>query len=134
MAAQRTMRIDHSRRGDVTVVSLEGEFDFHDVTHASDTIGKFIDAGARRLLFDLRRLRFLSSGGIGYFIQTAKRLRALGGEVVLANVPESFDWVARTLGIDRVIRMFADETEALAHLRGEGLPADAPKGPAQAST
>jgi len=128
------MRIDHSRRGDVSVVSLEGEFDFHDVTHASDTIGKFIDAGARRILFDLRRLHFLSSGGIGYFVQTTKRLRALGGDVVLANVPESFDWVARTLGIDRLIRIFASESEALAHLRGAGLAADAAPDSAQAST
>jgi anti-anti-sigma factor len=127
------MRIDHSLRGDVLVVSLEGEFDFHDVTEASEVIGAIIDKGARRLLFDLRRLRFLSSGGIGYFIQTAKRLRALGGEAVLANAPESFDWVARTLGIDRVIRMFPHEDEALAHFRGADLAADAPAGPAQAS-
>jgi anti-anti-sigma factor len=128
------MRIDHSRRGDITVVSLEGEFDFHDVTQASETIGAFIDKGARRLLFDLKRLRFLSSGGIGYFIQTAKRLKGLGGEMVLANVPEAFDWVARTLGIDRVIRMYPHEDEAIAHLRGAGLATDASAGPAQAST
>jgi anti-anti-sigma factor len=128
------MRIDHSRRGDISVVSLEGEFDFHDVTHASEMIGAFIDQGARRLLFDLKRLRFLSSGGIGYFIQTAKRLKGLGGEMVLANVPESFDWVARTLGIDRVIRMYPHEDEAIAHLRAAGLATDASAGPAQAST
>lgn len=123
------MKIDHSRRGDISVVSLEGEFDFHDVTHASEMIGAFIDQGARHLLFDLQRLRFLSSGGIGYFIQTAKRLRSLGGEAVLANVPDSFDWVAKTLGIDRVIRMFASEGEAITHLRGAGFAADAAAGP-----
>ncbi|MCK6459861.1 MAG: STAS domain-containing protein [Planctomycetes bacterium] len=127
------MRIGHSRRGDISLVSLEGEFDFHDVTHASDTIGAFIDAGARHILFDLKGLRFLSSGGIGYFIQTAKRLRGLGGEAVLASVPDSFDWVARTLGIDRVIRMFPGEAEAMAHLRGTDVSAGAPGGPAQAS-
>jgi anti-anti-sigma factor len=118
------MRIDHSNRGDISVVSLEGEFDFHDVTQASEVIGAFIDQGAHRILFDLSRLRFLSSGGIGYFIQTAKRLRALGGEAVLANVPDAFDWVARTLGIDRVIRMFPAEAEAIAHLRASNLSAD----------
>jgi anti-anti-sigma factor len=128
------MRIDHRRLGDISVVSLEGEFDFHDVTQASEVIGAFIDKGARRLLFDLKRLRFLSSGGIGYFIQTAKRLRGLGGEAVLANVPQSFDWVARTLGIDRVIRMFPSEGEAVAHFSGARSPLDAsPKGPPQAS-
>ncbi|HEX5138818.1 MAG TPA: STAS domain-containing protein [Planctomycetota bacterium] len=123
------MRIEHSRQGDLSVVSLEGEFDFHDVTQASEVIGAFIDEGARRLVFDLRALRFLSSGGIGYFIQTAKRLRNLGGELVLANSPESFDWVARTLGIDRVIRMFPDDQAAIAHLRDAGRAADLPAGP-----
>jgi stage II sporulation protein AA (anti-sigma F factor antagonist) len=128
------MRIDHSRRGDIFVVSLEGEFDFHDVAQASEVIGAFIDKGARRLLFDLKQLRFLSSGGIGYFIQTTKRLRGVGGEAVLANVPPSFDWVARTLGIDRVIRMFPDEGEAVAYLTGARRGADAQPGSAPAST
>jgi anti-anti-sigma factor len=122
------MRIDHSRQGDLSVVSLEGEFDFQDVTEASEVIGAFIDDGARRLVFDLRALRFLSSGGIGYFIQTAKRLRKLGGELVLANSPESFAWVAQTLGIDRVIRMFPDDRAAITHLRDTDR-ADLPAGP-----
>jgi len=127
------MRIEHKRQGDLAIVSLAGEFDFQDVAEASEVIGAFIDQGSRRLMFDLRALRFISSGGIGYFIQTAKRLRRLGGELVLANSPESFGWVATTLGIDRVIRMFPDERGAIAYLHQADLAADLPAGGAQAS-
>ena len=102
------MKIDPKKRGDVMVVQLGGEFDFHDVTSAADTIGAFIDQGVHRLLFDLKELQFISSGGIGYFIQTAKRLKALGGELVLASPPDSFGWVIQTLGIDRVLKIFPD--------------------------
>jgi len=120
------MKIDHRRRGDITIVSFEGEFDFHDVTSASDTIGAVIDQGAARLVFDLKGLQFISSGGIGYFIQTAKRLRKAGGELVLSGAPDAFGWVVRTLGIDRVIRMFASEEEAVGHFGDGGMRGDAP--------
>jgi anti-anti-sigma factor len=126
------MRIEHRQRGDVTIVTLEGEFDFHDVTAAGETIGAFIDGGARRLVFDLSRLRFISSGGIGYFSQTARRLKGEGGELVLAGAPEAFGWVVQTLGIDRVIRVFPDEQEALGHFTGDVQP-EVPPGAARAS-
>jgi len=127
------MKIDHRRRGDIAIVLFEGEFDFHDVTDASEAIGAFIDQGALQLVFNLKRLQFISSGGLGYFIQTAKRLRALGGELVLAHAPESFRWVIQTLGIDRVIRVFEGEDEAIAHFSGAEERPEAPPGAAQAS-
>jgi anti-sigma B factor antagonist len=110
------MRIDGHRRGGVTVVALDGEFDIFTVTPIAEKIDRFIEDGARRMVFDLSALKFISSGGLGYFIQTAKRLRALGGDLVLARPPESFGWVIQTLGIDRVIKVFPDEAEAVAHL------------------
>ena len=128
------MKIDPKKRGDVMVVQLGGEFDFHDVTSAADTIGAFIDQGVHRLLFDLKELQFISSGGIGYFIQTAKRLKALGGELVLSSPPDSFGWVIQTLGIDRVLKIFPDEEKALHYLREAGRRPAAPRdGPAQPS-
>jgi len=128
------MKIHPRKRGDVTVVQLGGEFDFHDVTSAAETIGAFIEEGVHRLLFDLKELQFISSGGIGYFIQTAKRLRELGGELVLASPPASFGWVVQTLGIDRVLKIFPDEEKALHYLREAGKRPAAPReGPAQPS-
>lgn len=111
------MRIDRTERGGVPVVLFDGDFDFHDVTSASDTIGAFIDKGDHRLVFDLKALDFISSGGLGYFIQTAKRLKSVGGELVLACPPASFGWIVHTLGIDRVIRIFPDDETAVGYLR-----------------
>lgn len=125
------MHIDRQERGDVTVVAFGGEFDFQDVTSAADTIGVYIEKGVHRLVFDLKGLRFISSGGIGYFIQTAKRLRALGGELVLACPPASFGWIVQTLGIDRVLKIFPGDQEALDYFRTRSAtPLD---GPAQTS-
>ena len=111
------LRIESEERGDVTVVALSGDFDFHDVTSASDKIGVFIDEGAQRLVFDLKGLKFISSGGIGYIIQTAKRLRKQGGELVLACPPAAFGWVVQTLGIDRIVKIFPNDREAVEYFR-----------------
>ena len=111
------MRIDRTERAGVPVVLFEGDFDFQDVTAASDMIGAYIDKGDHRLVFDLKRLQFISSGGLGYFIQTAKRLKSLGGELVLACPPASFGWIVQTLGIDRVIRIFPDDEAAVSYVR-----------------
>ncbi len=125
------MKIDRKERGDVSIVTFEGDFDFHDVTSAADMIGAFIDHGVHRLVFDLAGLKFISSGGIGYFIQTAKRLRALGGELVLACPPASFGWIVQTLGIDRVLKIFPGDEEAVDYFRTRS--AASPEGPAQTS-
>lgn len=117
MSARPGMHIDRQARGDVTVIAFEGEFDFHDVMSAADTIGAYIEDGVHRLVFDLKALKFISSGGIGYFIQTAKRLRGLGGELVLACPPAAFGWVVQTLGIDRVVKIFPSDLEAVDYFR-----------------
>jgi anti-anti-sigma factor len=109
------MEIAHEERGNVTLVTLRGDFDFHDVAHATDSLGAFLEEGVHRVVFDLKGLGFISSGGIGFLIQTAKHLRARGGDAVLAAPPASFGWVIETLGIDRVFRIFADADEAIAH-------------------
>lgn len=114
------MRVDRTERDGIPVVAFEGDFDFHDVTSASDTIGAFIDKGDHRVVFDLKRLQFISSGGLGYFIQTAKRLKSIGGELVLACPPASFGWIVQTLGIDRVIRIFPDDEAAVSYVRDGG--------------
>lgn len=125
------MQIDREERGDVTIVHLRGEFDFHDVHSAEATIGAYIDDGVHNLVFDLEALQFISSGGIGYFIQTAKRLRTHGGELVLACPPASFGWVVQTLGIDRVLKIFPGHQAAVDYFRARlGTPLD---GPEQAS-
>jgi anti-sigma B factor antagonist len=111
------MDIAREEHGDVTVVALGGDFDFHDVAQATDAIGSYLEGGVHRLVFDLKGLGFISSGGIGFLIQTVKRLRALGGDAVLAAPPANFGWVIETLGIDRVFRIFADAAEAVAHFR-----------------
>ncbi len=120
------MQIDREERADVTVVRLGGEFDFHDVHSAEGTIGAFIDEGVHHLVFDLAGLKFISSGGLGYIIQTAKRLRRLGGELVLARPPASFGWIAQTLGIDRVVKIFEGEREAVEYFRPDSSSLDGP--------
>jgi anti-anti-sigma factor len=111
------MDIAREERGNVTVVTMTGDFDFHDVAHATDALGSCLEEGVHRVVFDLKGLGFISSGGIGFLIKTAKRLRERGGDAVLAAPPASFGWVIETLGIDRVFRIFADADAGLAYLR-----------------
>lgn len=111
------MDIQREERGNVTVVALSGDFDFHDVSRATEAIGPFLEEGVHLVVFDLKGLGFISSGGIGFLLQTGKRLRALGGDVALASPPAAFGWIAETLGIDRVFRIFPAAEAAVAHLR-----------------
>src|SRR5262245_22431039 len=115
------MDIAREEREGVTVVRLGGDFDFHDVAQATDALGSLAE-GAHRVVFDLKALGFISSGGIGFLIQTAKRLRTHGGEAVLAAPPANFGWVTETLGIDRIFRIFEHADAGLAYFR-EAAPA-----------
>jgi anti-sigma B factor antagonist len=76
--------------GEVTLATITtpelGETNVHAV---AAELGRLVDGRARpRLRLDLGQVRYLTSTALGRLVALHKRVRAAGGELVLANVTD----------------------------------------------
>jgi anti-anti-sigma factor len=76
-----------------------------------------IKGGILKMVIDLDGLEFIDSRGIGTLINAAKLIRERHGDLVLARVPESIDKVFRPVNLQRFIKIFPTEQDALNYLK-----------------
>ena len=86
------------------VILPEGEIDQHSVSILKTEVDQLIGEGnARELCFDLSRVTFMDSSGIGFLIGRYKKMAAAGGRVTLCGVQPQVDRVLSLSGIDQII-------------------------------
>lgn len=81
------MQITTRTDANVTVLILQGRFDFHSHREFRDAYQTALDsAGARQIEVDLRGVDYLDSSALGMLLLLREKADALGKKVVLANV------------------------------------------------
>jgi anti-sigma B factor antagonist len=101
--------------GDVVVFDLEGELrggpgddaTFKGGVHAA------MDAGARKVLLNLRGLKWINSTGLGFIVAVYHDLQAAGGSLRMCAPNDRIAHIFSTTRFDRVIGIHASEGEAL---------------------
>jgi anti-anti-sigma factor len=117
-----TMKLEKHRYGDVIILKFTGEFDTFNLPAFSERIDRMITGGDTQMVFDLRLLKFINSAALGYLIKTSKRLRAEGGEMVLARPSKFVKKTLSTLGLDDVFKMFESVEAGVKHfITGEDI-------------
>ncbi len=113
--------------GDDTVVRVGGKIDIASVAELRHCLRQTVDAGSRRLVVDLRQVRFMDSVGLGVLIGARRRLRGQGSDqghddrsmqLVCADGPAMR--ILRLTGLDRVFALHATLADALADDLGQG--------------
>ncbi|MHC4340355.1 MAG: STAS domain-containing protein [Planctomycetota bacterium] len=116
------MLIDTRTEGNATLLSLSGELDAHNLDEFRSKIEAVIQSGCSRLCFNLANLRFINSSAIGCFVEVYRDLKREGGELVLSQPSKFLQTTIKTLGLDRLFTIYADDEDAIKHLTGEGDP------------
>ncbi len=75
-------------------------------------IGK-IDAGAKRVVLDLGQLAYISSAGLRVLLIAAKRLKSVGGALVLCGLNPSVREVFEISGFVSILEVHPDRDTAL---------------------
>ena len=89
-------------------VSISGEVDHHRAKEIMTELERQIEAGLpRRLTLDLGGVTFMDSSGIAVLLRAHKRIGALGGAVLVRNIPPQAGKVLRSAGLDRIMRFEA---------------------------
>ena len=84
-------------------ITLSGEIDHHEAKHAIKTITEKIDAYLPRVCtLDFQDVTFMDSSGIAIVISGVRRMRELGGKLILDHVQAQPMRVFQAAGIEQI--------------------------------
>ena len=76
-----------------------------------------INGGVTKVIVDMNELEFIDSLGIGTLINAAKQIRQKNGDLVLTRVSEKIDKILQPVNIQRFIKIYSTEQDAIQHLK-----------------
>ncbi|HOW83831.1 MAG TPA: STAS domain-containing protein [Spirochaetota bacterium] len=95
---------------------VEGD-DKGNITALWPLLVTIVRGGAVKVLLDMQDVDFIDSRGIGIIINSAKHLRTIKGDIVLINISEKISRIFDVLNINRIIKVFDSEEDAMHHLK-----------------
>lgn len=98
---------------ELAVVSVGGEVDIFTAPDVRRAALTEIDAGVKLIVLDLTGTTFLDSTGLGMIIGLSKRVRPLGGDVLIVNVDQGIARTFEITGLNEIFRICATRAEAL---------------------
>jgi anti-sigma B factor antagonist len=99
--------------GDVTVVRLLGEeLDASNVSEFKRDMAPVLE-DSTKLVFDLHRLRFTDSSGLGAFISCLRHVNARGGDVKLCGMSPQVRTVFELARLHRIFAIYSTLEEAI---------------------
>ncbi len=102
---------------DVTILRIDGHLDSVTTTSLEQKINSVIAEGALKIVVDLSRVSYISSGGWGILVGEVKLLREKGGDIVLVGMmPEVYD-VYELLGFGDILKALGNLEAARGYFR-----------------
>ena len=107
-------------KNDVLIVKMVGQLNTYNSTPFQKKIETILHTSYRKIIFDMERLNYVSSTGIGAFTQILKVFGrdANPGVIVLSGVTPKVYEVFQLLGFNSFFRIFDDLQNALKHFEG----------------
>ena len=108
------MNISTQVKQGVLLVRVEGELDVHMAGEFRQRVDAALEAdGVRHVLLSLKGVTFIDSSGLGAILGRYKKVSAIGGRMLAANVRPQVARVFELSGLLKIIPTFGTETEAL---------------------
>ena len=114
------MEILSASEDGIRFLGFVGAFDTPEVDAFNAHVDGAIDDQHFKLCINVGQMTFINSTALGSLIRAQKRLKQYGGDLAIAELQGFAVQVFRTLGIDRKVRCFASEAEAVEYLRSVG--------------
>ncbi len=101
----------------VLVIYLEGNvLGEHIKGHIMDLIHSNIDAGNKKLIFNMSDMKYLDSIGLGALLSAVTKIRTAGGATVLCSVPEQMTKLLKMTKLESAFNQQPSEEAALSFL------------------
>ena len=107
------MKVREITQDDVVILELSGRMtEGKDTDALSDRINKKIDGGLKKLIFDLNKVHWIDSSGLGLLIRAYTRMQKAGGELKLARVTRSVNSLLQMTKLTTVFAIHESLDEA----------------------
>lgn len=112
------MNFEISMNRDIAVIRLYGELDHHEAekirSHISRTI---LQGNLSTIIWNLERLNFMDSSGIGLILGRMRELGAVNGQTIILNPSNTMKKIFKFSGLSKYV-MEGNEEEAILYARG----------------
>lgn len=114
-----SIRIRLGKIGDDTLlVSLNGYLDTYNSNSFSKKTEAILKAGYRKIIFECSDLKYISSTGIGVFVNVLKQTKMLNnGDLVFASLNAKITDIFRLLGFHQFFTIKKTVAEAVEYLK-----------------
>lgn len=102
---------------DVKVVSVMERIDAYNAGDLENLFNEAVSGGAKKLLCDLEKNKYISSAGLRVFLIVLKSMKRSGGEIVLCSIQPSVKEVFDMAGFSRLFKIFNSREEAFKALQ-----------------
>ena len=106
------MNIIERTINDVTVLDLEGDLALDENARFRKYVSGAIDAGVRKLIVNLARVKYMDSSGLGELISCYTTLQRLNGRVKLLHLNNRLQYLLAITKLDSVFESFDSEPAA----------------------
>ena len=108
MGEEADCMLDYDRRQQTVTVRLCDELDHRAATLLRPELDALLkDPTIRRLVLDLKKLKFMDSSGIGLIIGRYKLLKRRGGSVAVMNADARVDRIFQMSGLYQIVERMA---------------------------
>jgi len=111
------MEITESQIPQGTVLELSGRLDGIASPAVDNRVNALVAAEVRRVIFDCSRLSYASSAGLRVFLSSAKKLKSVGGQVVVTGLVPSVKEVFALSGFLDVLTVYPSLADAVKSLK-----------------
>jgi len=113
------MGIKMNTQGRTLIVALEGELDHIQAERLRAQIDAAYDKSpCKHIVFDMTKVSFMDSSGIGMVIGRYKNAEKRGGQLALANMTDGIARLFEISGLAKIVLRAASLSDALATLGG----------------
>ena len=98
------------------IICLSGSLEARSIARVNQIILPLIQAGIVNLIFDCRRLSFVTSPALGILINYYKRTREMDGTAKFFGLEENILDIFRIVGLTRTFEIYGTRREALKSL------------------
>jgi anti-anti-sigma factor len=106
------MEITSGTDGDLVQFHVAGNLDSATSPSLTRAVNVAMEEGARRLIFDMRDVRYVSSAGLRVILIAAKQAQSAGGGVAVFGLQANVAQVFAVSGFDRVVTIAASDAAA----------------------
>lgn len=113
------MHIQAEPRENYTVLHLRGEFDSYYCPLYLQEVESLVAAGARRVVLNMRLVRFINSTGLGTIIKSSKILGGVDGALAISRPSPFVRDIFEKVGLHKVVPVFESDEAAGASIAPE---------------